>query len=374
MMRDDEPDRIRRFLLEIDGSVGNWEGRSNGQMLLKTPTVAVSFYTTKGRTLWQGKLGSKYENDYQQWLGSQNGSTNGPPPASHSSRAYGRFGSTPRATLPVLPTKGQKSTQNECEAFLLEMELESTRDKSSLWKKQPNGQLLAKLSRVGKGNMSFYTTTGTLLFQGRDQEGIKSTFYNWRQKRLQLFEKEFIENESSREERTRKRQKVEGKREGKPSIRSMKIAAMKQELHSYGESAVQFLERSEIESALDAARQASKAVPGGKCGDHAQDSHFSYAFSKHRNGSKQVFRTRQWHLWSIGQRTTTRRRMRVLQLSNVKAQVLPGRKGVSLLGKVQMQLREVVEGNGAQAPAQSAQGRWGIPPTYLPRLQEVQGQ
>jgi len=83
--------------------------------------------------------------------------------------------------LSPLPNKGHKSMRNECESSLLEIELKS--NDSHLWEMKPNGQLLARLKRAGHGIMSFYTTTSTLLFQGRDYQDIMSKFCERRQKK-----------------------------------------------------------------------------------------------------------------------------------------------------------------------------------------------
>ena len=155
------------------------------------------------------------------------------------------------------PNKGQKTTQSECEAFLREMELKSNDDNNdNLWEKKSHGQLLRKLWHIGQGNMSFYTTTGTLLFQGRDWAHIKSKFYEWRMNRLKSFEEEYetissggddVEVESR--QHPAKRQKMsKADEENKPSIQSMK-----EELQSCGIRTETFFERSEVEAALAAA-------------------------------------------------------------------------------------------------------------------------
>ena len=225
-----DPDRIRQFLLERLGSmVGEWDPKPNGQMLLRAPGVTVSFYKTTGKILWQGKLGRQYEQDYRAWATTQKkepAKATGASRPSDMSRSSCSFASAPRVPsvassnplgLPSVFTgaKGQKSTLNECTEFLMEMERGSSGGASNLWEEKPNGQMLARLCRLGKGNLSFYTTTRTLLFQGRDSESIKSKFYEWRHERLQSFQREYeslggIEDE----EPARKRQKVDEKKDG----------------------------------------------------------------------------------------------------------------------------------------------------------------
>jgi len=132
-------------------------------------------------------------------------------------------------SIPKLPNKGQKSTKTECEAFIREMEINSndTNNNNELWEQKPNGQLLKRLCNVGQGTMSFYKTTGTLLFQGKDKETIKSTFSDWHNQRLKLMieedEREYqssynVDVDTHPKERATKRPRIDQKTKSKPSV------------------------------------------------------------------------------------------------------------------------------------------------------------
>ena len=85
--------------------------------------------------------------------------------------------------------QGQKSTQSEINAFLQEVE-GKTGHASTFWESKPNTQLLARLSNIGSGNLSFYTGKKTLLIQGRDGKLIRETFVTWRAERYQKLQQE----------------------------------------------------------------------------------------------------------------------------------------------------------------------------------------
>ena len=132
-------------------------------------------------------------------------------------------------STPKLPNKGQKSTKSECEAFIREMEMNGNdiNNNNALWEPRANGQLLRRLYNVGQGIMSFYTTKDTLLFQGKDLYTIKSTFTDWRNKRLELMieedEKEYqssysVDVDTHPKERAMKRPRVDVKTKSEPSI------------------------------------------------------------------------------------------------------------------------------------------------------------
>ena len=143
--------------------------------------------------------------------------------------------------------------------------------------------------------MSFYTTNGTLLFQGKDEEDIKAKFYHWRQERLQSFEKEYDSLYSAipDEGPARKRQKV-GETKERASIQSMR-----EELHSYCVPTDRFLERSEFEKALyDARKSREKKTNGDGASSlsrqrsddrHAKGSKPSCSFSQHTSANKRPF-------------------------------------------------------------------------------------
>jgi len=87
----------------------------------------------------------------------------------------------------------QKSTLIECTAFL--REVDGTKESTDPWECKPNTQMIARVSLVGHGNLSFYTSTGTLLIQGRDAEEIRRRFVAWRFDRLRLIEEVLKEEE-----------------------------------------------------------------------------------------------------------------------------------------------------------------------------------
>ena len=87
----------------------------------------------------------------------------------------------------------------ECNAFLTEVEAKSG-TVSSFWETKPNTQLLARLRNIGHGNMSFYTGTGTLLFQGKDAAQIRKCFVEWRAERMKRLEDEAVAMEKRLEE------------------------------------------------------------------------------------------------------------------------------------------------------------------------------
>lgn len=196
----------------------------------------------------------------------------------------------------TLSNKGQKSTRYECEAFLREMELKSANnDNDKLWIEKPNGQLLASLSHVGVGNMSFYTTKGTLLFQGRDGLDIKRAFLEWRKKRLKALHDEdpiHIDTDSAYpEEREPKRQKVQETYEGKPSI-----STMKNELQSYGVDITAFVERFELEAALKRERAKREENRKGGATSQPQYVHASFGMnSRQTEGSEHSYSTSKQH-------------------------------------------------------------------------------
>ena len=106
--------------------------------------------------------------------------------------------------------QGQKSTQSEINAFLQEVE-GKTGHASTFWESKPNTQLLARLSNIGSGNLSFYTGKKTLLIQGRDGKLIRETFVTWRAERyqkLQQEEEQRLQEEFEEEEEEKRLQQL----------------------------------------------------------------------------------------------------------------------------------------------------------------------
>lgn len=85
--------------------------------------------------------------------------------------------------------KGQKSTLDECNAYLKEIGEEEE------WIDKGNTKLLCYLRKNEGlvGNLCFYRGTRTLLIQGRDAGNIRTRFAEWRGDRLKKMELEVLE-------------------------------------------------------------------------------------------------------------------------------------------------------------------------------------
>jgi hypothetical protein len=75
----------------------------------------------------------------------------------------------------------------ELNAFLKEVE-QKQGDTDGWWEQKPNTQLLAMVSEIGRGNLSFYTGKNTLLIQGKEAAHIRQRFLEWRAERLARIE------------------------------------------------------------------------------------------------------------------------------------------------------------------------------------------
>uniref|UniRef100_A0A0G4HJT3 Uncharacterized protein n=1 Tax=Chromera velia CCMP2878 TaxID=1169474 RepID=A0A0G4HJT3_9ALVE len=215
-----------------------------GQQLLRLRDVAVSVYLTTGRVCFQGTRRNEYEAKFEAWRARPSRPQTQPEPQPELEPEPDEAATT---RLPAMPTQavpsvggggtqmvplgggggggatrrsGQKSTLEECNLFLQEVEGKQG-DPSLWWEQKPNTQLLARLSRVGYGNISFYTTKQTLLIQGRDQDQIRACFLYWRAERMQrMLEEEMELQRVARLQAQANREREREDRENVPPVES----------------------------------------------------------------------------------------------------------------------------------------------------------